>query len=114
MEKRSVKTEEEEREFATNTADSAHLEEQEQEAKLRRENELHDLRYVLRDTRGRRFLWRLIGLCGPMRSPFSSDNALENYLIGQAEIGRVIIEDSMEADLNKYLKMYKEGNKADA
>ncbi len=62
--------------------------EQREEQKTKREGELADLRAVLNTVWGRRFFWRLVSRCGPMRSAFDTNALVMAHSEGERNIGR--------------------------
>lgn len=78
-----------------------------------RDRELNDLRWVLSTDAGRRFLWRIIGICAPMKSPLALEPVAMAYNVGMADVGRIVLDDAMEASLDQFLTMFREGKKDD-
>lgn len=76
--------------------------------KHRREQELNDIRYILKSEEGRRFIWRLLNLTGFYKSEFFG-NSRDFFDKGKRAIGTSLHADVMEADgFKSFEKMYKE------
>lgn len=69
-----------------------------------REQELNDLRFVLNDARGRRFLIRFMEYCG--MDTVTKIN--ESFFNGRRSIGIKLKEDIQEASFDAYLQLLKE------
>lgn len=78
-----------------------------------RDKELNDLRVVLSTDAGRRFLWRVIGICAPMKNSFHQESHVMAFNVGMAEVGRIVLDDAMEASLEQFLLMFREGRRDD-
>lgn len=89
---------------ATNAADRQ---------QIQRDKEMNDLRWVLSDPRGRRFIWRLIGWCKVFESIFDPSGSKAFYNSGRQDIGHRVQLEVCEADQNRYYEMMTEakGNK---
>lgn len=96
-----------------NVADPERIQQAEERAQTRREVELNDLRTILAMPEGRRFLWRVIGICAPMKNPFHTDPGVMAYNAGIGELGRLLLDDAMEASLEQFLIMFREGKRDD-
>ena len=85
-----------------------HLSKKERRLKRQREN---DLRYVLNDERGRRFIWRLLGeeFCRVSESICVPDNPYQTYFnSGQQDIGHMLQAEIIKTSPAAYLKMQNE------
>lgn len=95
-----------------NVADEGQVQEHAQTAKLRRETEINDVRFLLDSLEGRRFLWRLLSECGVYKQSFTG-NSETFFLEGQRKIGLWALADIMEAEPESYLRMIKEHRKGE-
>jgi hypothetical protein len=72
-----------------------------------RERELGDIRHVLKDPEGRRFLWKVLGDAGVFRSSFTG-NSETFYNEGKRSLGLAILKDIMDARPEAFLMMQRE------
>ena len=96
-----------------NASDPEQIKKAGERMQSRRDVELNDMRAILALPQGRRFLWRVIGICGPMKNPFHTDASVMAYNAGIGELGRVLLDDAMEASLEQFLIMFREGKRDD-
>lgn len=92
---------------ALNIGDPDQVQERSKKAKTARDIELDDLRFILADKRGRRFVRRLLEsteLFAVSKVMNASIYALE----GKREIGKLLFSDLMDAQPDAYLLMMKE------
>jgi hypothetical protein len=94
--------------MSKNAANPGHVQKSEHDEKIIRENELNDLRYVLNDVQGRRFLWKMLADCGIYESSFTGNNSETFFKEGSRKVGLKIMTDIMEASPESYLVMLKE------
>lgn len=59
---------------------------------------------------GRRFIWRLLGLCGVYRTSFTG-NSGTFFNEGARNIGLMVLADVQEVALDAYLQMVKEAKR---
>jgi hypothetical protein len=91
-----------------NAASEEQVKEAAQTERHRKDTDENDLRFVLSTVAGRRFMWKLIGDCAPLRNPMGSD-ALNTYFhIGRADIGRQLYSQIMSAAPEAFIKMQSE------
>jgi len=76
--------------------------------KLRREQELADLRALLELPEARRFLWRLMGHCKTFGSVFNELQHFTAYNAGRQDVGHFVMSEIVEADQAKLLTMMTE------
>jgi hypothetical protein len=69
--------------------------------------ELEDLRWLMSDKRGRRFMHRLLEAAGIWRSSFTGDNATF-FREGERNVGLRFLADVNEAAPERYATMLKE------
>lgn len=72
-----------------------------------------DLRFILSDQRGRRFLWSLMGWTGYLENPTHARGDMTHQNIGRADVGRKLLADILEADEKSYLTMQAEARLRD-
>jgi hypothetical protein len=87
-----------------NLADEGQVKESEKEIKLRRENEIADLRKVLDTDFGRRFIWKIFGTCGIYRISFTG-NSETFFNEGARNVGLKLRADVFEAKPEALLQM---------
>ena len=85
----------------------------EQTEKLVRRQELNDIRTVLSNASGRRFIWRVLGECKAFGSVFDSDNSYMCFLSGKQDLGHFLMAEITQADENLLFKLMKENKKGD-
>lgn len=95
-----------------NAADEGQIQDQSQKEKFRREREANDVRSLLANIEGRRFLWRLMETCGVYHQSFTG-NSETFFLEGKRSIGLFVIAEILDAEPDAYLLMIKENRKGD-
>jgi hypothetical protein len=75
--------------------------------KIKRDQDLEDLRFVLADKRGRRTLLRLLEKTGVYRNPFTG-NSETYFKCGEMNIGQWLIAEVQAVDSNSYAELLKE------
>lgn len=100
-----------ERPLTGNAADPEQVASAKKHVKLRRSQELRDLREVLAGPGGRRVIWKLLGDCGVFRSSFNTNGSVVFFNEGMRQIGLVLMADVMEADEGAYSRMASEARK---
>lgn len=91
-----------------NAADKRQVKERETRDRSTRRQELDDIRALLSGRSGRRFFWRLLGMCGVFRSSYSADASLMSFNEGRRDIGLHIQAEILEASTDAYLMMQNE------
>jgi hypothetical protein len=97
----------------SNIADPRLVKEAEEKAKAVRKQELNDIRTVLSNASGRRFLWRILSRCKTFGSIFDESNPMMCYLSGQQDLGHYLMAEIAEADENLLFKLMKDNKKGD-
>lgn len=97
----------------SNLADKQSVNEAEQIADLERKQELNDIRALLSNAAGRRFVWRMLGECKTFGSVYDSDSSQMSYLSGKQDLGHFIVAEIVNADENLLFKLMKENKKGD-
>jgi len=77
-------------------------------AKIRRDNELEDIRVILNTPQGRRFLWRVISECGIFQTSSHASPHGMAIKSGGKDKGLWLLSEINEADKNGYLKLIQE------
>jgi hypothetical protein len=75
--------------------------------KVERDEEAADFKWLMSDARGRRFMWRLLGLTGLYRNPFTG-NSETFFRCGSMSIGQNLLAQITELAPEAYLKMIEE------
>jgi hypothetical protein len=78
--------------------------------KVERDEEAADFKWLMSDARGRRFMWRLLGITGLYRSSFTG-NSTTFYNEGMRNVGLMLIADVNDLTPEAYLKMIEEQRK---
>jgi hypothetical protein len=77
--------------------------------KNKRDTELTDIRNLLANKWGRRFVWRLLDKTGQYRTSFTG-NSTTFFNEGQRNIGLWLVDEVLLADTKQYLLMISENN----
>ena len=83
----------------------------ERQEKDLRKQELNDIRTVLSNASGRRFVWRMLSSCNSFGSVFNKDLSLMSYQSGQQDLGHFIMSEITLADENLLVKLMKDNAK---
>jgi hypothetical protein len=83
-------------------------EERTREEQLKRETELSDFRWLMSDKRGRRFVWRLLGIARVFSLTFRESSKEQDFLEGMRNVGVILIGDAHEHCLTLYHLMERE------
>lgn len=75
--------------------------------KIRRDNELEDIRSVLAIPGGRRFLWWLMKECKVFGTIWVQ-NAQIHYNSGKQDVGHMIMKEIIDADENAFVELMRE------
>ena len=73
--------------------------------------EMNDIRTVLSNASGRRFMWRVLEKCNTFNSVYSADNSIMSYQSGQQDLGHFLMSEIVQADENLLLKLMKDNKK---
>lgn len=80
----------------------------EEKRKLRRENELADVRTLMGSPAGRRFLTRLLGQTRAWKLAWEADDRGTYYALGEQSVGFWLLEELRQADKRLALEMLME------
>lgn len=67
--------------------------------------ELNDIREIMKTAVGRRFIHRLLTLCGVQRSCVGEDEFKTYFYLGMRNVGLRLTNDILDSDEELYLKM---------
>jgi hypothetical protein len=85
------------------------VEQRKKEAERIHRRNIEDLRWILDNARGRRFLWRIISLTGVFRTSYVPKDTNQTHVnLGQQQIGLGVVAEITEADPAAILKMQNE------
>lgn len=92
-----------------NAADAEQVERAGRKVESREDRAINDLRYVMLEPSGRRFLWGISGaiLFGE-QGPYQADSDRSAYNLGIQSVARGLVRAAMEADPELYARMVKE------
>lgn len=76
-------------------------------------DEKNDLLWILSDIRGRRFVWRLFGMCNMFSHSMRADSHLTAFNEGARNIGLTIFNEVIVASPESYQKMMSEQQEGD-
>lgn len=76
--------------------------------RIRRLNELADVRWLMDEPRGRRFAWRLLGMAGVFRNPFAGERSQTDFNCGLQAIGQTVLAEINTACPKRYHQMVRE------
>lgn len=94
-----------------NAADPEQIKEAEIKTKFNREDELNDLRKIMENGFGRRFLWRLMSHCRAYSSVCDPSNPhMTYYYAGRQDVGHYLMDEVTSADKALFLKMIQEND----
>lgn len=93
-----------------NASDSEQVKNAKRSEESKRNQELNDVEFVLSTPQGRRFLWRLLGVCHVFKTSFTG-NSTTFFNEGKRDIGLRLLADINESSPDSYLKMMQEAKK---
>lgn len=93
--------------------DEAQVAKRRNKAQIRRDQEKADLSKILDTDEGKRFVWRLLGVCGIHRDPFNTNALAMAAQVGEQRVGRWIETEIAEACPCKFLEMQLMSKKED-
>lgn len=93
-----------------NLADGSYLGRLDKVLKRRRDQELNDIRAVMANESGRRFVWRLLEKAKVFGSVWHP-SALIHYNAGQQDFGHFIMSEITESSEEAFVQMMKENKK---
>ena len=94
-----------------NVADEKQVKRAAKRMESREDREVNDIRYVLNDKRGRRFLWRLLNECKVFESIWVPSAGI-HYNAGKQDVGHFLMAEIVKASEDAYLLMTKEAKLA--
>lgn len=83
-----------------------------EEERLQQEREQSDLRFVMSNKQGRRFMWRLLSRAGVYQSSFNTNNAVMAFNEGNRNAGLQQLNEIMETCPERYTEMLAEQKEA--
>ena len=93
----------------TNVSDPVEVKKAKKKAERLRRRHLADVRYVLAQEAGRRFMWNLIGMCNTDGLSFvARDASTTCFNEGMRVVGNTVRGDIIEAEMDGYFKMQME------
>lgn len=98
--------------FVKNAADGQQVKDADRKIRYGRKQELSDVRNILENDYGRRFVWRYLGMCRVFESSWAPSAAIHFYE-GQRDIGLKILADVTEADDEALIRMMREAKERD-
>ncbi len=100
-----------ERALVKNAGDRDQVKKAAKKEKSQDEWNLEDIRHVMRDPLGRRFIWRLLGkeYCKTFESIYEN-SARIHYNAGRQDIGHKLLAEVIAADEQAYLQMQLEAH----
>jgi hypothetical protein len=91
------------RPIQTNAADENQVKEADRSQKRQREQQLEDLRTVMKTPEGRRVLFWLINkVCHYDANDFNHSGSITNFSLGERNVGRILKGDACEASYELY------------
>lgn len=97
-----------------NAGDPAQVAKTARKAKAEKRNAENDLRFIMDDERGRRFMWGLLSRCGIYRNSYLAGRGVPEataFYEGERNIGLQLIAEVMAAAPRAYEAMQKENGK---
>lgn len=99
-----------ERSYVKNASDKEQVVEAGKRYKMRKDNELDDLKLILNTEHGRRFIWRYLSDCGIFRSSYVTEPHDTAYNEGRRAVGLKLLAEVTEAMPEAYSLMVKENH----
>jgi len=98
-----------------NASDEKQVKDRDSKERMKRDESVEDVRFLLDRQQGRRFMWSLISYCGVYQETFSGSGNAEvtAFKEGTRKVGLKLIADIIDANPNAYLQMMKENNKGE-
>jgi hypothetical protein len=93
---------------AYDAGDPVHVERRRKSAKTTRLQRNEDLRWLMGDARGRRFVWNLLAKAGVFRSSMGASAELTAFNEGRRDLGLVLLADLMRLCPDQYGRMQAE------
>lgn len=97
--------------FVKNAADEKQVKEAKRQSKFSREQELDDVRQLLKLPAGRRFLWRFLERCGVYKSSYDPSGSRVYFNEGERNIGIMLLAEITQADPESYVSMMLESER---
>lgn len=97
--------------MVSNIADAEAVEKMRVEEEEQRRRELNDIRTLLSNQSGRRFMWRLLEHCNTFNSVYSADQSIMSYQAGKQDLGHFLMSEITQADENLLIKLMKDNRK---
>lgn len=95
-----------------NAADPKQVKAAARKERIIENEELRDIRFILKSKEGRRFLWRYLSKCGIFKQSFTG-NSETFFNEGKRAIGLMLLTEITEASPDAYVLMMKESEKGD-
>lgn len=92
-------------------AELAAEQETEEAKRFQRQLDDDDLQWLMSDKRGRRYVWRMLGVTGVFRNPFSMQREATDFNCGKQVIGQTMLADIHRLCPESYNKMVMENRK---
>lgn len=73
-----------------------------------RQNEINDVKRILKTPEGRRYFWKLLSRCGMFRTSFTPNSNLTAFNEGKRDIGLTALLEISEADSSAFAQMQNE------
>lgn len=92
-----------------NTADEEQVNRARKKDKLDRHQEMADMKFLMAQESGRRFLWRLLRICRMNRISFDGGSSeWTAFNEGHRNVGNQILPDMIEANPEAYIQMLRD------
>lgn len=92
----------------TESAGSKLNKEQLEARKKVEDRKISDIKFLLQHKQFRRFFWGILDEAGAFRSPFNLNPKIQDYLIGQGDLGRGLLDLLTKADAGAFYQMFRE------
>lgn len=93
------------------TGDVKQVHKKKNKRKIKRDQEIEDLRQVLEMAGGRNFIWRLLQQCGVYHTSFTGEALETSFNEGKRQMGLWTLDELFEASPHTYALMQKENRK---
>lgn len=91
-----------------NAANKEQVQDAQMKVKLQKEREVADLNALLKSPEARRFIWRILKMCGMYESSYTGSGSDTFFREGKRQIGLNILAEVTTVDPNAFLQMMKE------
>lgn len=97
--------------YTQNAADSEQVTQAQEKERYNKRSDQGDLAKVLESPQGRRFVWRLLTLCGVFQSSFEDNYGATSFNEGRRSVGLRLLSEVTDLNPEHYVLMMQEAKK---